>query len=125
MGDNKKSEKLKHFIEDDFSFSDSQKFYWTKQEEDSVVEYLWLDETWLRNKIKWEYAEAKKAGRDPDLDFIFTFENLSQDASRAENKLAKDKIFRDKLEKPLAKLVENISNVPVIGTILPSTRHLI
>jgi len=108
MGNNKDSEKLKHFIEDDFSFSDSQKVYWTKQEEDAVVEYLWLDETWLNNKIRWEYEEATKTSRDPDLDFIFTFENLSKDASRPENKLVKDKIFRDKLEKPLSKLVENI-----------------
>ena len=33
-----KQKKLKHFIEDDFSFSDNQKVYWTKREEDAVVE---------------------------------------------------------------------------------------
>lgn len=108
MEENTNSENLKKFIEEDFSFNDSQKVYWTKEEEDAVVEYLWLDETWLRNKIKWEYEDSAKEGREADLDIIYTFENLAEDACRKENQDAKDKIYREKIHKPLSKLVENI-----------------
>jgi len=108
MEENTNSKNLKQFIEEEFSFSENQKVYWTRKEEDAIVEYLWLDETWLKNKIKWEYEEADKTGRDPNLDMIYTFENLSEDACRPENQMAKDKVFRDKIEKPLSKLVENI-----------------
>ena len=91
-----------------FVFTSDQKVYWTEEQEQAVVEFLWLDETWLRNKIKWEIEDAKRERRDPNRDILNNLEELIQEVQDPEFEDRKNKIYITRLRHPMNKLVENI-----------------
>jgi len=92
----------------DFDFSVDQKVYWTEEQEVAVIEYLWLDEVWLNNKIKWEHEGAKEFNREVDYEFVSIFKNMIEESNKPHSIIKKEKIFKEKIEKPLNKLIENI-----------------
>jgi len=95
-------------FEHDFIFTSDQKVYWTEEQERAVIDYLWLDETWLKNKIKWLLESIEKLEKKIDLSNIELYNELIEESRKSENKKKKEKIFRDKIEKPINKLVENV-----------------
>lgn len=92
----------------DFNFSADQKVYWAEEQERAVIEYLWLDEVWLNNKMRWEHKQAIDEDRESDQDFLALLEGLLEEAKKHHSKIKREKIFKDKIEKPLNKLIENI-----------------
>lgn len=92
-------------FEHDFTFTSEQKVYWTEEQERAVTEYLWLDETWLKNKIKWSTSNTEK---ETDFLTIDLYNELIEESKLPETRKRKEKIFRDKIEKPINKIIENI-----------------
>jgi len=102
-----KDEKEKEFL-NQFHFKNDQKVYWGKEQEVAVEDYLRMSEVWLENRIKWELKEAKEGKRETDWDLILSIEDLIEKSKDPEVKIKREKLFRDKIDKPLSKLVENI-----------------
>ncbi len=92
-------------FEHDFTFTSEQKVYWTEEQERAVIEYLWLDETWLKNKIKWAMSDPEK---EPDMLTIDLYNELIEESKNPDNRKRKEKIFRDKIEKSIKKIIENV-----------------
>jgi hypothetical protein len=91
-----------------FHFKNDQKIYWGKEQEVAVEDYLRMSEVWLKNKVKWELEDAKDNKREPDWDLILSIEDLIEESKDPDIKRQREKIFRDKINGPLNKLVENI-----------------
>lgn len=91
-----------------FNFKQDQKVYWTEEQERAVEDYLKMSEVWLLNKIDWEKEEAKERKREVNWDFILQLEDLIERSKDPEVEYEREKLFREKIDRPLNKLVENI-----------------
>lgn len=85
-----------------------EKKYWNEEQEEAVEQYLKMSTVWLKNKIKWELERAEEAEEDPDWELILEIEDLIEISNLPEVAYKREKLFRDKIDKPLKKLVENI-----------------
>ena len=95
-----------NIVELDFTFTNDQKVYWSEEEEKAVVDYLWLDESWLKNKIKWEIRESNELQREVDSYMIALYNDMIEKARHPSAKIKRDRIFKEKLEKAINKLIE-------------------
>ncbi len=87
----------------------SVKTYWTDDTEAGIIDFLFLNEFFYENRIKEEYEDAEKEKRIVNTfycnDMQRRMEEVVQIKDREERR---EKIFREKIEAPLKKLVENI-----------------
>lgn len=104
---NSKEEKESEFM-NQFQFKNDQKVYWSIEQERAVEDYLKMSEVWLKNKIKWEVEESEEKGEEPNWEFILELEDLIEQSKDPEVEYIREKLFREKIDKPLSKLVENI-----------------
>jgi len=85
------------------------KTYWTDDTETGIIDFLYLNEFFYENRIKEEHEEAEKEKRVVNKFYCNEMQRrkdeVLQIVDRAEQR---EKIFRNKIETPLKKLVENI-----------------
>ena len=87
----------------------SVKTYWTNDTEDSIIQFLYLNEFFFENRIKEEYDEAKKENRPIKNSYIKEMQCRMEEVLKIEDRLIqREKIFKNKIETPLKKLAENI-----------------
>jgi hypothetical protein len=85
------------------------KDYWTDETEDAVKEFLFLNEFFYETRIKEEKDDAAKNNRSVNWDYCKEMERrMKKVLEISDRKQQRDKIFREKLEKPLKKIAENI-----------------
>jgi hypothetical protein len=85
-----------------------EKKYWNEEQEEAVEQYLRMSTVWLENKKKWELERAEEAQDEPDWDLILELEDLIDESNSPEVANKRERLFRDKIDQPLKKLVENI-----------------
>lgn len=87
----------------------SSKIYWTEDTENAIVEFLYLNEFFYENRIKEELDDAEKNKREINKNF---YNQMQKEIDRVllinDRQKKRDKIFRERIETPLKKLVENI-----------------
>lgn len=79
------------------------KVYWTEDTEEAIVEYLNLDYEFLNNQIEKEIKS-----NNPDYKLIDFFKGKIKETENISSNIKKQKIFRERINKPLRRLVENI-----------------
>lgn len=84
------------------------KIYWTDDTEAAVIEFLTNDFNYYNVQIEKYIEECTKEKKEIDENHISSLRKLSEEMSNPETIAYKDKIFRDRIQKPLNKLVENI-----------------
>jgi len=84
------------------------KIYWTEDTEAAVIEFLTNDFNYYNVQIEKYIEECVKEKIEIDENHVISLRNLSKEMSNPETIAYKDKIFRDRIQKPLNKLVENI-----------------
>lgn len=84
------------------------KVYWTDDTESAVIEFLTNDFNYYNVQIEKYIEECTKEKREIDENHVRSLRNLSEEMSKPEIIAYKDKVFRDRIQKPLNKLVENI-----------------
>ncbi len=84
------------------------KTYWTEDTEAAIVEFLKNDFNFYNVQIDKYIEECEKTQKEIDDVFVISLRESSEQASKPEIIFYKDKIFRDRIQKPLNKLVENI-----------------
>jgi len=84
------------------------KIYWTEDTEAAVVEFLTNDFNYYNVQIEKYIEECIKEKNTIDEIHVSTLRQLSEEMSNSAIISYKDKIFRDRIQKPLNKLVENI-----------------
>jgi len=85
------------------------KVYWFESTEKAVEDYLFLHEKFYESKIEEEIEDAEKKKRKVNQEFCM--EMLDKKNALLENhhrEAQREKIFREHLDAPLRKLVENI-----------------
>lgn len=80
-----------------------QKIYWTTDTEEAIVQYLYLDEDFLLIKLSNEYNS-----KNPSQELIKSLEEKLDLSRTPRGKILKDKIFTEKINKPINRLIENI-----------------
>lgn len=82
--------------------------YWTEETEAAVIEFLKHDFNYYNVQIE-KYIEACiKKGKTINEQYVLSLRENSEKASNPSVVAYKDKVFRDKIQKPLNKLIENI-----------------
>lgn len=85
------------------------KTYWTDDTESGIIEFLYLNEFFYENRIKEETEEAERDKRAVNRNYCNDMERRKQEVLQIHDRGQKrEKIFREKIETPLRKLVENI-----------------
>jgi len=85
------------------------KDYWFDSTEKAVIEYLYLHEMFYLTRAKEEEDSAKKEGREIDEGYFKRMKELAKIVGNdPENRVKRDRIFKDHIAKPLHRLVENI-----------------
>lgn len=84
------------------------KTYWTEDTEAAVVEFLINDFNYYNVRITKYIEHCEKRNKIVDEKLIENLKKSSDKASAPEIVSHKDKIFRERIQKPLNKLVENI-----------------
>lgn len=85
------------------------KTYWTDETEDGIIDFLYLNEFFYENRIKEELEDAIKEKRPVNKAYCRDMEMKMEAVLQVQDRYAqREKIFRQKLETPLRKLVENI-----------------
>ena len=84
------------------------KIYWTEDTEAAVVEFLTHDFNYYNVQIEKYIEECIKEKTAIDDVYVDTLKKLSEEMSTPEVIAYKDKVFRDRIQKSLNKLVENI-----------------
>ena len=87
----------------------SAKTYWTDDTEEGIIDFLYINEFFYENRISEEHDEAKKEGRAVNKLYCSEMQRRKEDVLQIIDREEKrEKIFREKIEIPLKKLVENI-----------------
>lgn len=84
------------------------KIYWTEDTEDAIRDFLNLDVVFLERKLDKYLIERGELDESIDDGYIAEMEYKIQKAYSPEIQAKKEKIFKEKIEKPLYRLVENI-----------------
>jgi len=85
------------------------KVYWFESTEQAVRDYLFLHEKFYESKIEEEIEDAEKKKRK--VDYEFCTKMMDKKDALLENpyrEVQREKIFKEHLDAPLKKLVENI-----------------
>lgn len=85
-----------------------QTIYWSEDTESAIVEYLKRDVGFYQEQLKQYEEEKEKEGEEPDSKVVEEYKNKIEYAKREDVVEKKSEIFKDKIEKPINKLVENI-----------------
>jgi len=87
----------------------SVKTYWTDDTEAGVIDFLYLNEFFYENRIKEEIEDAQKEKRVVNKFYCNEMQRKMEEVMRISDRVERrEKIFREKIETPLKKLVENI-----------------
>ena len=87
----------------------SVKIYWTDDTEQGIIDFLYLNEFFYENMIKQEIEEAAKQKRIVNKFYCNEMQRRMNEVVEIEDRIkTREKIFREKIETPLKKLVENI-----------------
>lgn len=84
------------------------KAYWTDDTEEAVIIFLENDFNFYNVQIEKYIEERTKEKKVIDEEYIMSLRNLADKTSSKEVVLYKNKVFRDRIQKPLNKLIENI-----------------
>jgi len=85
------------------------KTYWPDETEVGIIDFLYLNEFFYENRIKEEHEEAVKEKRAVNKIYCNDMQNRRNEVMLIEDREERrEKIFRDKIEKPLKKLIENV-----------------
>lgn len=84
------------------------KAYWTDDTEAAVVEFLTNDFNYYNVQIEKYVEDCVKRQKPVDEVYVLSLRQLAEKTSNPETILLKDKVFRERIQKPLNKLVENI-----------------
>ena len=84
------------------------KVYWTQDTERAVKDFLNLDIVYLERKLDKYLIQRGELDETIDDGYVAELEYRIEDAYSPETQARKEKIFRDDIEKPLYRLVENI-----------------
>jgi hypothetical protein len=84
------------------------KAYWTEDTEAAVVDFLIHDFNYYNVQIEKYIEDCVKKHKEIDEGHIMTLRQKADQTSRSETILYKDKVFRERIQKPLNKLIENI-----------------
>jgi hypothetical protein len=85
------------------------KTYWTDETENGIIDFLYLNEFFYENRIREELEEAEKEERVVNKFYCNDMQRRKEEVLLISDRLEKrEKIFREKIEVPLKKLVENI-----------------
>ena len=96
--------KLEQHHQDEIS-----KTYWTDETEDSVIQFLYLNEFFYQTMISQEYSKAEEENRKINVSFCEEMERRLQEILKiSDREKIRDKIFKEKLEYPLRRLIEGI-----------------
>jgi hypothetical protein len=97
-------------IEEDLNLDEKIiKTYWTDETEDGIIEFLYFNELFYENMITQEIDRAAKEKRQVNKLYCSDMQRRKDEVLLIEDRYFKrEKIFRDKIEVPLKKLVENI-----------------
>jgi hypothetical protein len=87
----------------------SVKTYWTDDTETGIIDFLYLNEFFYENRIKEEEDEAKENKRAVNKTYCDEMERRKNEVLLIPDRVEKrERIFKEKIETPLKKLVENI-----------------
>jgi hypothetical protein len=84
------------------------KTYWPDEVEVAVKEYLSYDSNYYQVKLAKYIEKCEKEKKQQDTEYVQALKQAIEFSERPEIVSKKHKIFRDKIQKPLNKLVENI-----------------
>ncbi|MFA5067615.1 MAG: hypothetical protein WC466_06205 [Candidatus Izemoplasmatales bacterium] len=85
------------------------KRYWNEETENGIIEFLYLNEFFYEARIKEEEEEAIKQDRVINKFYCNEMQRRMEELLKIPNReIQREKIFREKIEDPLKKLVENI-----------------
>jgi len=84
------------------------KAYWTEDTEAAVVEFLTNDFNYYNVQIEKYVEDCEKRQKPIDELYVISLRQSAEKTSNPEVILLKDKVFRDRIQKPLNKLIENI-----------------
>lgn len=85
------------------------KIYWTEETERSIIKFLYLNEFFFENRIKEEIEEAEKEKRPTNKEFCERMAKKREVVLRIKDReVLREKIFKEKINTPLKRLVENI-----------------
>lgn len=85
------------------------KTYWTDETENAIIDFLYLNEFFYENRIKEEIEEAENEKRIVNKFYCNEMQRKMEEVLQIEDReIQREKIFREKIETPLRKLVENI-----------------
>ena len=84
------------------------KIYWSEDTEAAVVEFLQHDFNYYNVKADKYIEFCHKKHKEVDGEHVSALRLKAQEASKKEVIMYKDKVFRDRIQKPLNKLIENI-----------------
>jgi len=84
------------------------KAYWTEDTEAAVIIFLENDFNYYNVKIEKYIEENEKEHKAVDETYVMSLKTLADKASQRDVVLYKNKIFRERIQKPLNKLIENI-----------------
>lgn len=101
------SQSLKEDIEI-IELEKKKKAYWDEDTEAAVIDFLINDFNFYNIKIEKYIDECLKKNKQTDEERIVYLRKKAEETSKSEAILYKDKIFRDRIQKPLNKLIENI-----------------
>lgn len=84
------------------------KVYWTEDTEVAVIEYLKNDFNFYNVQIERHIEQCSKKNCPIDEVLVYKLKGLSEKTSDNSFIALKEKIFRERIQKPLYKLIENI-----------------
>lgn len=85
------------------------KTYWTDDTEAAIVDFLYLNEFFYENRIREEIEDAEKEKRVINKFYCNEMQRKMEEVLQIKDReIQREKIFRERIEKPLRKLVENI-----------------
>jgi hypothetical protein len=84
------------------------KAYWTEDTEAAIIDYLTHDFHFYNVQIEKHLEDCQKNKKPVNEQYLEKLRRASSEASSPSVINAKDKIYRDRIQKPLNKLVENI-----------------
>lgn len=85
------------------------KTYWTDDTEAAIVDFLYLNEFFYENRIREEIEDAEKEKRVINKFYCNEMQRKMEEVLQIKDReIQREKIFRERIETPLRKLVENI-----------------
>lgn len=94
--------------QDILALEKKKKEYWTEDTEAAVIEFLINDFNYYNVQIEKYMDDCVKKHKPVDESLVASLRSKANQTSRPEIILHKERIFREKIQKPLNKLIENI-----------------